>query len=77
MAMTATATFRTSPELKARIEFLSRETRRPASFYYNLLLEDYLDELEDVYLSEKVLEEIRAGKQKSIPADEVYRELGI
>ena len=77
MALTATATFRTTPELKARVNFLAKETRRPTSFYYNLLLEDYLDDLEDIYLSEKVLADIRSGKEKTIPADEVYKELGL
>jgi len=77
MALTATATFRTTPELKERVNFLAKETRRPTSFYYNLLLEDYLDDLEDIYLSEKVLADIRSGKEKTIPADEVYKELGL
>ena len=77
MALTATATFRTTPELKERVNFLAKETRRPTSFYYNLLLEDYLDDLEDIYLSEKVLADIRSGKEKTIPADEVHKELGL
>ena len=77
MALTATATFRTKPELKERIDFLARQTRRPTSFYYNLLLEDYLDDLEDIYLSEQVLTEIRGGKQKTYSADEVFAEAGL
>lgn len=75
--MTATATFRTKPELKNRIDFLAKETHRPASFYYNLLLEDYLDDLEDIYLSEQVLTEIRSGRQKKHTADEVFAEAGL
>lgn len=77
MAMTATATFRTTPELKSRMDFLAKETHRPTSFYYNLLLEDYLEDLEDIYLSEKILEDIKSRKEKTIPAEEVYKELGI
>lgn len=77
MALTATATFRTKPELKNRIDFLAKETHRPTSFYYNLLLEDYLDDLEDIYLSEKVLIDIRSGKEKTYSADEVYKDLGL
>ena len=46
MAMTATVTFRTTPEKKARIEELAKRTKRSAGFYYNVLLEDYLDELD-------------------------------
>ena len=55
MEMTATVTFRTTPELKSRVDFLAKETRRPSSFYFNLLLEEHLEDLEDIYLSEKVL----------------------
>ena len=77
MALTATATFRIKPELKSRIDFLAKETHRPTSFYYNLLLEDYLDDIEDIYLSEQVLTEIRSGKQKTYSADEVFAEAGL
>lgn len=77
MAKTATATFRTEPELKNRIDYLAKETHRSTSFYYNLLLEEYLDDIEDIYLSEKVLEEIRSGKQKTYTAEEVFSEAGL
>lgn len=77
MAMTATATFRTTPELKSRMDFLAKETHRSTSFYYNLLLEDYLEDLEDIYLSEKILEDIKSGKEKTIPAEEVFAKAGL
>ena len=77
MAMTATATFRTTPELKSRMDFLAKETHRPTSFYYNLLLEDYLEDLEDIYLSEKILEDIKSGKEKTIPTEEVFAKAGL
>ena len=51
MAMTATATFRTTQEFKSRVDFLAKETRRPSSFYFNLLLEEHLEDLEDIYLT--------------------------
>ena len=77
MAMTATATFRTTPELKSRVDFLAKETRRPSSFYFNLLLEEHLEDLEDIYLSEKVLQDIRSGKEKTYTTEEVCKELGL
>ena len=77
MALTATATFRTKPELKNRIDFLANETHRSTSFYYNLLLEDFLVDLVDIYLSEKVLTDIRSGKERTYSADEVYKDLGL
>ena len=43
----------------------------------NLFLEDYLDDIEDIYLSEQVLAEIRSGKQRTYSADEVFAEAGL
>ena len=77
MALTATATFRTTAEFKSRIDTLARETKRSAGFFYNLLLEEYLDDLEDIYLGQKVLEDVRSGKMKTYPAEEVYKELDL
>ncbi len=77
MANTVTATFRTSKELKDRIDFLAKETKRSASYYFNMLLEEHIEELEDIYLSEKVLENIKKGKEKTIFAEDLYKELGI
>lgn len=48
MAMTAIATFRTTQEFKSRVDSLAKETRRPSSFYFNLLLEEHLEDLEDI-----------------------------
>ena len=77
MAMKATANIRTTPELKSRMDCLAKETQRQTSFYYNLLLEDYLEDLEDIYLSEKILEDIKSGKEKTIPAEEVFAKAGL
>lgn len=51
--VTCLVAFRTRIEYKERIEKLAQETKRTASFYYNLLLEEYLDELEEIYLGKK------------------------
>lgn len=48
MAMTATAAVRTTQELKNRVDFLAKETHRSSSFYFNLLLEEHLEDLEDI-----------------------------
>ena len=46
------------------VDKLAKETRRSAGYYYNLLLEEYLDDLEDIYLSQKILADIKSGKEK-------------
>ena len=77
MGKIATASFRTTQELKDRIDVLAKKTKRSSSFYFNLLLEEYLEDLEDIYLSQKILEDIRSGKEKAVPADEVFAKAGL
>ncbi len=40
-------------------------------------IEQQLDDLEEVYLAEKRLEDIRAGRSKTYTIDEVERDLGL
>mgnify|MGYP000218167484 CR=1 FL=1 len=39
------------------------------------LIEDNLDDLEDIHLAGKSLEDLRAGKSSTVSADEVWGEL--
>ncbi len=41
------------------------------------LVVEYLDDLEDIYLAQKRLEDIRAGRSKTIPLEEVMRRYGM
>ena len=68
-------TIRLSPETEARLSHLAQETGRSRAFYLRQLIEDNLDELEDVYLSEKRLENLRSGKSITLNADEVWGDL--
>ena len=76
MALTATVTFRTTPENKARVEELAKRTKRSAGFYYNVLLDDYLDDLEDIYDALEISARVKAGKEKTYSLEEVAKELG-
>ena len=90
MALTSTVTFRTTPELKERVDNLAKRTRRSSGFYYNVLLEDYLSEIEDIYEdiydavdiediydAVDISERVRAGKEKTYSSDEIRKELGL
>ena len=69
--------FRANPQTKMRVERLAKMTKRPASFYYNFLLDEYLDDLEDIFLAEEVIKNIRSGKEKTYTLAEVEAELGL
>lgn len=65
-------TIRLNPEIESRLDMLARETGRSKAFYLRHLIEDNLDDLEDVYLAEKRLEALRAGKSSTVSANEVW-----
>lgn len=77
MTNSAVINFRSNPQSKIRIERLAKMTKRPASFYYNYLLDEYLDDLEDIFLAEEVVKNIRSGKEKTYTLAEVEAELGL
>ncbi|WP_024467193.1 hypothetical protein [Treponema pedis] len=57
MANYETFSIRTTPELKARIFHLAKETGRNISWYVNKILEEQIENLENIYLKEKIQEE--------------------
>lgn len=69
--------FRSNPQSKIRVERLAKITKRPASFYYNYLLDEYLDDLEDIFLAEEVIKSVRSGKERTYSLAEVESELGL
>lgn len=70
-------TVRLPDDINARLERLASETGRPKSFYVREALQEYLEDLEDIYIAEKRLEELRAGRSHTVPLDEVLREHGL
>jgi len=38
---------------------------------------EHLDDLEDVYLAEKRLEDLRAGRSHTVPLEEVMKDYGV
>ncbi|MCW5824573.1 MAG: TraY domain-containing protein [Cyanobacteria bacterium TGS_CYA1] len=68
---------RFSPEIEKRLDRLAKETGRAKSFYIKQMVEDNIDDIEDCYLAESVLERIRAGKEKVHNSASVRKELGL
>ena len=64
-------------ELEQRLTSLSKQTGRPKSFYVRQALSEHLEDLEDVYLADKALEDLRAGRSKTHSLEEVIRELDL
>lgn len=70
-------TLRLPKELEDRLDRLAKETGRTKTFYIKQAIEGKIDEIEDIYLSEKVIEDIRAGKEKIYSISEVKKDCGL
>ncbi len=61
----------------ARLDNLAKETGRSKAYYAREAILEHLDDLEDLYLAEKRLEDLRAGRSKTYSLEEVEKELGL
>ena len=64
-------------ELSARLEKLAHRTGRTKTYYVIEAIHDHLEELEDLYIAEKRLIELRAGRSRTYTLEEVEHELGL
>ncbi len=72
-----TYSIRLPHEIENRLEKLSLQTWRSKSFYVKEAILEHLDDIEDVYLAEKRLEDIRAGRTQTIPLQKVMKKYGM
>ncbi len=72
-----TYSIRLPHEIENRLEKLSAQTGRSKSFYVKEAILEHLDDIEDIYLAEKRLEDIRAGRTQTIPLQEVMKKYGM
>jgi RHH-type transcriptional regulator, rel operon repressor / antitoxin RelB len=72
-----TYSIRLPESIEVRLENLSAQTGRTKKFYVMLAIENQLDDLEDLYLAERELEEIRAGRSTPVPLAEVMKHYGV
>jgi RHH-type rel operon transcriptional repressor/antitoxin RelB len=64
-------------ELESRLEALAKRTGRTKTFYAREAIEQHLEDLEDLYLAERVSKRIRAGKEQTSSLEEVEARLGL
>lgn len=68
---------RVPEEVEARLARLAEQTGRSKSFYAREALIAHIDDLEDIYLGEKRLEEVRAGRDAVHPLADLAAEYGL
>ncbi|MGC8491379.1 MAG: type II toxin-antitoxin system RelB family antitoxin [Syntrophobacteraceae bacterium] len=64
-------------EIEKRLEALAKATGRSKTFYAREAILEHLDDLEDLYLAEQRLLDIRAGKSKTIPLEDIISRYGL
>ena len=64
-------------KIEKRLDRLAKRTGRTKTYYAREAILKHLEDLEDIYLAEKRLAEIRAGRTRPIPLEEVMRRYGI
>ena len=64
-------------EVENRLEALAQATGRTKTFYAREAILEHLDDLEDLYLAEQRLIDIRAGKTQTVPLEDVMKRYGM
>jgi RHH-type rel operon transcriptional repressor/antitoxin RelB len=59
------------------LEKLAQKTGRSKTFYVKQAILNQLEDLEDYYLGVNALKEFQQSGAKAIPADEVFKKLGL
>jgi RHH-type rel operon transcriptional repressor/antitoxin RelB len=64
-------------DIELRLDYLAKATGRTKTFYVREAILAYLEDMEDLYLADKVMKALKSGKVKAIPLDQVERNLGL
>lgn len=64
-------------EIENRLSDLAKATGRTKTFFAREAILEHLDDLEDLYLAEQRLIEVRAGRSKTYSLEDVEKSLGL
>lgn len=64
-------------DVEARLADLAAQTGRSKTYYVTEAIREHLGDLEDIYLAERELTEVRAGRSAPVPLSEVMAEYGL
>jgi len=74
--MTAMFSIRLSKDLDARLDALASRTNRAKAYYVKKALTKFLEEQEEIEWASQAYKEYLESGQKTIPFDQVKKELG-
>ncbi|MGE4266714.1 MAG: DUF6290 family protein [Deferribacterales bacterium] len=70
-------TVRLPEEIEARLNELSEKTGRPKSYYIREAVENYLEDMEDLYHAETVYRRVLEGKEEISALEDIEKRLGL
>lgn len=68
---------RLEPAIEQRLNRLAQMTGRTKAYYLRELVTDGLDDLEDLYIAEQRLIDIRAGRSEIVSLESVMKRYGL
>ena len=68
---------RLPPSIEKRLEKLARRTGRTKTFYAREAILAHLEDLEDRYLAEEVLQRIHSGEERTLPLKDALKRHGL
>ncbi len=73
----SSVSLRLPAEVSERLASLAERTGKSATYYMIEAIKLHIEELEDIYDVEKTLFDVREGREKTIPYEEVRKECGL
>lgn len=73
----ASVSLRLPDDVTQRLDHLVALTGRSKTFYMVEAIREHIDDLEDLYLTEQRLIDIRAGRSKTVAIKEVMKRYGL
>ena len=64
-------------DVEDRLKTLAAKTGRTKSFYITEAICEHIEDHEDLYLAEQRMIDIRAGRTKTVPLEEVMKRYGM
>ena len=74
--MTAVS-LRLPDDVARRLQQLAKVTGRSKTLYIVEAIREHLDDLEDLYLAEQRLIDLRAGRSQAVPLEDVMKRYGV
>ncbi len=73
----SSVSLRLPDDVSERLANIAALTGRSKTFYMVEAIQEHLDDLEDLYLAEQSLIDVRAGKLETVSLEEVMRRYGL